>query len=288
MGTTRFGFWPRQWRVVALDLLVEVLPTNLDVVQSISSNARVFRGWIHPPLVPASLGEPSPDIPEAFSLPPTHQLAAAAGWMNDEFANFIIAFLGLIDGMRLIPEGWVHFYKTPIEPTKIGDIACDQREASKALGLASDWWRRANSESRSLAFGAIHWYCFTASYEHEFERFAGLYTVLDTLYRVYLLQGGKVISHARRPELLATRFRIPVPSWAIVRKNGCDLSLLRNELIHEARFGGKPIGFGFPTGSIMLEFGAFVSRLIVATVGVECDYIHTSAQTMQMHGLDIP
>jgi hypothetical protein len=287
MATTRFGFWPRRWRIEVAALRAEPLPNYAEIVAAITGNERVFEGWIYPPLRRASYsGRSGPEVPsKVYGLPPTHELNSSDD--SPDFASFAIASIGLLDGMRLVPEGWSHFYKASIEPAKLVDFYCDQPEMTRAIDLASRWWHGADNESQKRMFGAIHWYCFTAAYEHDFERFGGLYTVLDTLYSIHELQGGtQSPRHSERAATLAMTYGIPVPPWAITHEKGCALSKLRNEFIHEGRYGGEPIGFAFPKDSITLELSAFLTRLILAMLGVECGYVHSLVTTRQMHGLD--
>jgi len=272
----------------APDLQVQPLPAYSDVTSAILSHKRAYDGWIHPPLAPASLSQPSPEIPAiAYKLPATHQLTGEAEWMDPEYAGFVIALIGMLDGLRLVPEGWSHFHKAAVAPMKLADIVCTAREVAKAIDLASQWWKAANQECRKWMFGSIHWYCFASGYDHEFERFGGLNTVLDTMHRIHIEQGGtRARTYAQQTQVLAKAYGIPVPPWAVVRGKSCDLSALRNEFIHEGRYGGEPIGFAFPKRSITLELAAFMTRLILAVLGVECGYIHSSTTTWQMHGLD--
>jgi hypothetical protein len=192
--------------------------------------------------------------------------------------------------MRLVPEGWSHFYKATIDTCKLTDLVCNTGEMTEVVRRASKWWQSADAERRQRMFGAIHWYCFSGAYEHQFERFAALYTVLDTLHWVHLRQtGAKTSKHAEIPLTLAKAYGMQVPSWAEISKGTCSLALLRNEFIHEARFGGVPIGFAHPTGisSINLELSAFLTRLIMAVLGIQCRYSESPVTTRQMHGLDL-
>jgi hypothetical protein len=289
MAMTRFGFWPRPWRIELPELQVEPLSDYVERVEAIHSSNRSFEGWIYPPLQRVLLsGRQGPEVPtKAYGLPSTHELKVSA---NDaHLPAFVVALIGLFDGMRLVPEGWSHFYKAPIEPTKLVDFHCSQSEMTKVLDLSLYWWRRTNEERQTRMFGAIHWYCFSAAYEHDFERFGGLYTVLDSLYSIHELQNGGTLNlrHSERADALAKAYGIPVPSWAAVEGRSCTLSRLRNEFIHEGLYGGEPIGFAFPKGEITLELAAFVARVIVGMLGIECEYVHSPVTTRQMHGLDL-
>jgi hypothetical protein len=293
MSKTRFGFWPRPWHVAAAGLSVEPVADYADVVEAINKHERAFDGWMHPPLgrrFSSALGLSLPWMPaKAYGLPSTHEMSLDTD--DEALADFSIALIGLLDGMRLVREGWNHFYKTPIEPAKLVDFVCSESEMSRAIDMATRRWRALDKECQKWMFGAIHWYCFTAAYEHNFERFGGLYTVLDTLYCIHERLTSSRVTHAKRAVVLAETHQIPVPDWAQVHtinnKDVSRLSALRNEFFHEGRYGGEPIGFDFPEENITLELEAFVTRLILGMLSIKCAYVQTAATTQQTHGLDL-
>jgi hypothetical protein len=210
--------------------------------------------------------------------------------MDDGYAHFAIALIGLVDGMRLVPNGWTHFYKAAIEPCKLTDLVIDEAELGKVVAFANVWWQAQDSQTRTRMFGAIHWYCFSGAYTHEFEEFAAKYTVLDTLYWIHHHRvGGDRVRHACRAADLAAAYGMPVPPWAVVNNGSCRLADLRNELIHEGRFAGQPTGFAVPTEvtPLSLQLTSFLSRLILAMLQVRCGYVTTPATGREMHGLDL-
>src|SRR5207249_11450406 len=109
-----------------------------------------------------------------YGLPCTHELTL--GYDDEALAEFAIALIGFLDGMQLEREGWSHFYKSATEPGKLVDYHCtNASEISKALEMGTRRWRSLDQDCRKWMFGVIHWYCFTAAYDHDFERFGGLY-----------------------------------------------------------------------------------------------------------------
>ena len=294
MSKTRFGFWPRPWHIAAAGLSVEPVADCADVVEFVNKHERAFDGWMHPPLgrrFSSALGLSVPWMPAtAYNLPSTHELSLDTD--DEALADFSIALIGLLDGMLLVREGWNHFYKTPIEPAKLVDFVCTEDEMSQAVDMATRRWRGLDRDCQKWMLGAIHWYCFTAAYEHQFERFGGLYIVLDTLYRIHVRLGGSAAdTRAEQAAVLADAHRIPLPDWAQVHtidnKDVSRLSTLRNEFFHEGRYGGKPIGFDAPEENITLEFEAFVTRVILGMLSVHCAYVRTPATTQQRYGLDV-
>ena len=158
MGRTAFGFWPRPWRIAVPGLSVEPVADYADVVEFINKNERAFDGWFYPPLgrrFSSALGFSVPWMPAtAFSLPSTHELSLDTD--DAALADFSIALIGLLDGMRLVREGWSQFYKTPIEPGKLVDFVCGESDMARAVDMATHHWRALDKDCKKWMFGAIH------------------------------------------------------------------------------------------------------------------------------------
>ena len=294
MVDNNFGFWPRNYVVDARVARVKPLSMHAASIAAVKDHPRSYDGWFYPPLEPVrstkTEKKPPPEMPTPiYELPVTHQITATEPWMDQEYLNFVIVLMGLVDGMRLIPEGWLHFYKAPIAPHKLSDLMCDAREIAEIVFAATMWWRKATVEERRGMFAAVHWYCFSGLYHHEFEEFAAKYIVLDTIDWIHRRKTGeKRGSHAERPSELATAYGLKVPSWAVVQKHSCRLAEIRNALIHEGQFGGGPIGFAqLPETSLTLELGAFLTRLIMGMLGVKCAYVQSPTNTRSRHGIDL-
>lgn len=315
----KFGYWPRAMTLRAGSIVVEPLPDYQQTVESLGKEGRVANGWFYPPLRTARHPKTSTETPRiyesVYQLTLTHRIVVRKSARARELAEFLIAALGLIEGLRLLPEGWVHFYRAAVKPHMLSDVDCTRQDLEAVLLRAEAFWREATAEIRRLMLGAVHWRLFAESYEHEFERFSGQYTVFDTCWKLLELlepgwldrdmNNGKIPkrlrawasrrSHAVRPALISRHFRMAVPSWARVRKSRskntpeCRLSDLRNEFIHEGLYGRRPIGFGHPKnfkGSIDFQLAAFNTRLILALLGVNCQYSRSSAETHCAFALD--
>jgi hypothetical protein len=293
-----FGFWPKQWTITAGAIHIEPLPDFQEVVKLINDDDRAAGDWFHPPLTPAyAPGTPHDERPEVYaprySLSPTHLLTLpdSDGRVCGEL---LLAVLGMVEGLRLIPEDWGHFYRTAIRAHKLCDLICSRSDLAHVLGATHVFWHAHSiPEIRRGIFGAIHWLLFSQSYEHQFEEFGPQYTVLDACYHVHCLIHGAPsprVSHARRASFLATQYSIPEPTWAAMRPDSaCDLSEIRNAFIHEGRYGSDPIGFGHPTShpSIVLELKAFNMRVVLGILGIGCGYVKSPVNTRQLHGLDL-
>ena len=105
------------------------------------------------------------------------------------------------------------------------------------------------------------------------------------------LGGSAAGTRAEQAAVLADAHRIPLPDWAQVHtidnKDVSRLSTLRNEFFHEGRYGGEPIGFDAPVETITLDLEAFVTRVILGMLSIDCAYVRTPATTQQRHGLDV-
>lgn len=259
-------------------------------MRTLKSDSRASGGWLYPPLLPVvgARGATPPCMPaQVFALPPTHLISLSGSMDGPEAADFIIALIGFLDGVRLTREGWTHFLKVPLELGILGDLSCTSSEITSVLSVATATWLHASPEVRQRLFGAIHWLTFSALYEHDFERFAGSYIALDTLYWIHRQRGSRNDPHAARPSILAAHFGVPLPPWGVVSGGTCELALLRNALVHEGRYAGAPIGFAHPSENIAGELESFVRRLIIALLGIQCGYVRSSCTTRQVHGLDL-
>lgn len=297
MTEKRFGWWPRNSTIDAHVASIELLPTFEKAKATVQNHPCAYDGWFYPPLQPVRTSSAEtkvpPQIPASiYELPSTHLLVGNEAWMDDDYLHFVIALAGLIDGMRLVPEGWQHFYKAPIRPGRLADLVCDHREIAEIIFVATSWWQLHSVEERRAMFAAIHWFCFSGLYHHEFEEFSAKYTVLDTLFWIHR-KGNTKGTHSKRAGELAKAYGLQTPSWAVAVKNpngkySCRLSEIRNELVHEAKFAGKPIGFAhLPELSLTLELGHYLTRLIVAMLGVKCSYVRTATDTRCNHGLGL-
>jgi hypothetical protein len=299
MAEIKFGYWPCKRELSAGVAQVRPLSDYDGTVQGISGSGRIANKWLYPPLTraydPKLAPDKQPEIYESvYRIKATHVLTLPDATDATKCGEFLIALLGMLEGLRLIPEEWGHFYRMAIERHTLCDLVCDRRDLEQVLEMALQFWRKSDTDVQRLIFGAIHWRLFSESYPHHFERFNGQYIVLDTCYRLHCRIFGKPSSndglHATRPSFLAREHKVPVPSWAVIGPDRtCDLSRLRNKFFHEGLYGGQPIGFAYPTfaTSIDFELAAFNTRLILALLGVPCSYVRSDVATRSMHGLGL-
>lgn len=269
-----FGWLPETKTYATSEFSISQANTYGESVANVMQSSQIdSSGWFHPPITegPPARAEP------AFQLPSTHVLRIdddIAGEMR--LSSFVILVLGLLKGLRLVPEAWAHFYRVPTRPHQLTDFYVTDDAVSRVLTLAIDFWRRSDHAVRRLAAGAFHWHSFGATYLHSFEVFSAQYTVLDTCWRIYQHEtNAKSASHAARVENLAAVFGVPLPAWAIVHNGASDLSKLRNALLHEALWAGEPIGFAHPATykNLHRDLHALNSRFLLALLGERGRYV---------------
>lgn len=302
MTKVKFGYWPRNWSIKTPAFSIEPEPEYDKIVEAVRSTGLIAGNWLYPGLTrvydPGLKEEERPKAPtQSYSLKPTHELTISKSGDSRKYGEFIISLLGLLEGLRLIPDEWRHFYKMAVKPQTLNDLLCDKNEIERVLTKADALWDTIQPSTQNKLFGAIHWFLFSQSYEHEFEQFGAQYIVLDTCYRIHCEINGEPrprTSHARRPSYLANEYGILEPSWTSVvsgsRPERCDLSDLRNDYFHEGYYGGDPIGFSHPdnfTIPITLQLRCFNSRLILSILGINSGYTRSAVDTRQIRGLDL-
>jgi hypothetical protein len=133
-----------------------------------------------------------------------------------------------------------------------------------------------------------------------YERLQYLYTALDACWKASMeLKQLKKLPHGERIESMCRAWKIVPPAWALYVKaaNNCQLSELRNAMIHEGLVGSEPLGFriiqGFdgsrhPLGNPLLEVEHLVSRLLVSIMGIAApSYIASPVDTRNKMALEV-
>lgn len=292
MSGVRFGYLTEPTMFTWSAGSVKPLPEYQDVVANLAAHPRVYGDWCYPPLAPVrhinSETKAAPEVESEFSLPCTHVLALHDPTLID-CDSFFIALLGFLKGRRLQQEGWQHLYKTPIKG-ELCDFVARDKAIIKTFDVATEFIRHhTEPKVRKLTFGALHWHLFAQLYEHQFERFNAQYMALDACFRLARVTGVACpprLPHAERTQHLCHAFGLDVPVWAIVALDAksCPLSARRNNLAHEAMYGGEPIGFTHPQDhpAMDMELTNLVARLFLRLLGVDNQYTRSSVSTRQM------
>lgn len=303
MIEVRFGYLQEQtaidWSVGTIRPLNNIAST----VEQLQADGNAYGDWFYPPLEPAPYApKETKDAPliqtEIFSLPSTHLLSFNNKDGTDENANFMITLFGMLKGRRLQREGFQHFYRAPLALMQGCDFIADKRGIAYALEMASEFWlKNSDKEIRKLAFGALHWHLFAQLYRHNFERFNAQYMALDACcelaMKTWTSFPKKRPPHVERASILCELLGIPTPEWASIvsvgNKKTCALAERRNLLIHEAMYGGQPVGFAIPMEHRNMEYELtwLVARLLMRLLGVDNEYTRSACTSYQKKGFDI-
>lgn len=295
MIEVRFGYLQEPTAIDWSAGTISPLDDIVSSVERVQAHESAYGNWFYPPLeqAPRDSNETkdAPLIPTTnFSLPATHLLSFKSQDWTDEGANFIIALFGMLKGRRLQREGWQHFYKIPLAPMQGCDFNADKREIAYALEKAGELWLiHTDPDIRKLAFRALHWHLFAQLYQHGFERFNAQYMALDACYKLAeKTKGIKIHGHAKRASGLCDLLGVPTPVWANVPagESACALSERRNALVHEAMYGGQPVGFTHPADHKGMEFELtlLVARLLLRLLGTENEYTRSACTYYQTVG----
>jgi hypothetical protein len=290
----RFGYLQESAVIDWVVGTIRPLDDIASIVEHMQADANSYGGWFYPRLKPiphdsSEAIKVRPLVPMGFSLPATHLLLFKNHGWTDEGANFVIALFGMLKGRRLQRDGWQHFYKAPID-RKLCDFYATDQEISHALDRASNFWlTHTDSDTRKLAFGALHWHLFAQLYQHEFERFNAQYMALDACYKLadktWPDFPHNYLTHAERPSVLCDQIGVPIPAWANIRTVGkkkiCELAVRRNALIHEAMYGDQAVGFSHPKiySAMELELTGLVARILLRLLGIDNEYTRSECTT---------
>jgi hypothetical protein len=275
---------------------MRITPLNdLDeAVTAVRASGHIHEKWFYPPRQFNSYGgnESGPPVPTPwFELAATHQIEDKTGFETTEFLEFMILLFGWSQGLLLYPEGWGHHYRVATEVGMLTDFRIRDIDIETFLKLGEAFWLNHHESGAATGlFAAVHWYLYSCSYRQQFERFMNQYKVLDTCFSVYLAMHGikkkKPCFHFDRAKFLCEKMGLQIPSWAeSITKKGrqtSPLAEIRNELVHEAKWAGAPIGFACLSGeyqNILLELKNFNCRLISALLGISGAYVSSSSQT---------
>lgn len=291
-----FGFLPEDKTYTVGRFSISPLPTIAATVRSIMESDRTDGLWYYPPLVPfkdyQADGRRKPvSNAVTFELPATHSITP--GGDRDvqlaELAEFLILVFGFLKGLRLIPQGWRHFYRTAIKPGHLVDFRPSHDRAEEVLHLACDLWLGLASDPplRRRYFGAFHWFLFAQSYTHPFELFHAQYIVLDTCWHIYerRKRPPQRTKHTQRLPTLCEAYGLAHPTWPN-DAGELNLTTLRNELVHEGLYGGEPIGFANTGTDIEGMLAEFNGRLLLALLGLRHPYLATPIGSRELRRLE--
>jgi len=303
----QFGYYPEQCNLRNGDISLAGLPSLDESIELVEAESDKIEGdWIYAgpkrELNFFTRAERTLPFPaRVFGLPRTHVLAHDNA-DGDDHLEFLIWCLGFFAGMRLTPTQAGFLDATPIRPGKLTDFLLIRCTLVDAALLADAFWRASASNPRDAKrmTGIINT-LFLAQYPPylQFEEFMYLYTALDACYALTASRfpPPRRLFHAHRLEWLCGQFGIQTPDWASpASRNSTEVSLVRNDAIHEALFFEEPLGFAIYGGNargsggrnIPLEMRALICRLLVAILGrPDCAYVSSPVGTRQKHALTL-
>jgi hypothetical protein len=280
-GHRLFGFLPLRLDLGGVNFAIATLDSFDSTVERVLRLPRMYDGWLWPPARKAGTTAPEP----LFTVPMTHELmfSGIPVALQDVFAEYLVSVVGFLHGIALTPEGWVHLTRVRVQPGQAHDYLLEDSARIRVLELAIRFWE-GQPERRDAMVGILYWHTAAQASQHDFERFAWQYSVLDACWRLHVVMNSisSEPRHAERISILAKDYDLTMPkSWDA----GRAVAKVRNKLLHEARWGGKPVGFGGRTSSDM-SFAStlfwFNTRLILAILGETGAYVRSSIEGVDL------
>ena len=297
-----FGFYPNDLNIAVGPITIRSLADRQKTVEDLLASAGIENDWIYAPpyrVRDFMSGEVSdrPYPARVFGLPKTHQIAHVNADDKDHL-SFHLWSLSFFSGLRLTATEAGFLDATPIAPGKLIDFMPTGSTLQRSIELAETFWRNNAGKPRNTRrfAAAIHALFLGQNPRHlQFERFVFLYTALDACYGLAAAVNapGRRISHARRIAWMCQLFGMTVPPWADpTAGGGAEITIIRNDTLHEALFMDQPLGFalhGVDTNrNITLEMEALVCRLLVALIGGGgAAYVRTPVDTRQHYALTL-
>lgn len=294
----KFGFLIDKKSVHCNSFSIETLPEFDDILNCFYDKAKVSNGWIYG--AEEELKKNSNELKKfkqrgpitcnisPFQMRSTHQIQMANS--DEDHLRFLIMGYGFLQGLFLLLENYSYLWRIPYEPGKLNGLILCGNDRENGMEKINCFYQNANPQERKQAFAIMHWFLIGQSYSSQWDKFEAQYKVLDGVFTLAKFPKSPKIPHTQRPVKLAAKYGIKLPQWAELNLNSgksSKLSILRNELIHEAKFNGEPIGYAHPSENYTLEFKSFNMKLICAILGIDTPYLQANPTTRDQFGWDI-
>lgn len=214
-----------------------------------------------------------------FQMNSTHQITSTKDY-SDDHLRFLILGYGFLQGLYLTPEGYLYLGRTAYEPSQLNGVHLFDNDYINGMESINRFYTNSNQKQRNQMFACIHWYLIGQGYQFGWDKFDAQYKVMDGIWNLSgIAEENKrnkrnYIPHPERPVKLAEKYDLKLPKWAELDGDGkSELSKQRNELVHEAKYGGHPIGYSYPYENYNLEFRSFNTKLIAAALGIDTQYL---------------
>jgi len=289
----KFGFLIDKKEFICSNFSIVTVDEFAEIMSSFYEYVQVSNGWIYGPEKELNKSykekekfkQPGPLVRDSFyRMSATHEIRTNI--TDEEHLRFLILGYGFLQGLYLTPEGYSYLARIPYEPGKLNGLLLIKDDYENGMEIINDYFKSSSEEDRNQMFACIHWFSIGQSFNFEWDKFDAQYKVLDGIYR---LSGLSKVPHAKRPVELASKFNIKLPKWAELDSTGkkSQLSIHRNELVHEAKYAGHPIGYSYPSQNYSLEFTSFNTKLIAAALGIDTPYLHADPNNRSQWGWDI-
>jgi len=289
----KFGFLIDRNTIKCSHFKVAPLPEFDDVLEWFYQIVPVSNGWFYGPeeelkkssMESKKFKSSGPiNYSSFFRISPTHQITSNN--YSDDHLRFLILGYGFLQGLHLTPEGNSYLGRTAYIQGELNGLYLHGDDYINGMEAINKFYTSQHSKERDQMFSCIHWYLIGQGYHFDWDRFYAQYKVLDGLYT---LSGLKIKTHTNRPIELAKKYNLKLPSWAKLDpiSNKSKLSIQRNELVHEAKYDGHPIGYSYPNENYSLEFTSFNTKLIAATLGINTPYLEAEPSDRRFWGWDI-
>ncbi|MEN8274165.1 hypothetical protein I8T81_11950 [Acinetobacter seifertii] len=295
--SAEFGYYPKIYNLTTERFSIQTLANFEENLELIKNDPNIQKDWIYPgpALQHDFITGKTQDLPytaRIFSLPKTHILTLFKSQNMDDL-DFVVWCLSFFTGMRLTIEEAGFLDATPIKQGKLVDFVLTDCTLEDAINLALDYIEaeRENFRATKRVIAAIHTF-FLSQFPQNlpFERFQYLYMAIDTCFKIIATKSkpNKKLNHAERIQWMCEKFDIPTPSWSMTNDNKSDISIVRNDTIHEALFFDEPLGFSIYGGNqpttnsvnVLLQMQHLVCRLLVAILGKpDTDYVKTNVES---------
>lgn len=289
----KFGFLIDKKEFICSDFSIVTADEIDEVMNSFYEYVHVSNGWIYGPekelnkssIEKNKFKQPGPIVRDSFyRMSATHEIKTNI--TDEEHLRFLIIGYGFLQGLYLTPEGYSYLGRIPYEPGKLNGLLLMKDDYVNGMEIINEYYKSSSEEDRNQMFACIHWFSIGQSFSFEWDRFDAQYKVLDGIYR---LSGIAGVPHSIRPVELANKYDLKLPEWAELDSMGkkSQLSIHRNELVHEAKYGGHPIGYSYPSENYSLEFTSFNTKLIAAALGIDTPYLQADPNNRCQWGWDI-
>ncbi len=291
----KFGFLIDKKEFTCNDFSIVTVDNFNDIINSFYEYVQVSNGWIYGSKKELNksysekkkFNQPGPTVHDSFfQMPTTHEIKS--NFTDEEHLRFLILGYGFLQGVYLTPEGYSYLGRIPYEPGKLNGLLLTKDDYVNGMEIINNYFNSSSEENRNQMFACIHWFSIGQSLNFAWDKFDAQYKVLDGICR---LSGIKTGPHANRPVALAKKYNIKLPKWAELHpgstRKESQLSVLRNELVHEAKYAGHPIGYSYPSENYSLELTSFNTKLIAAALGIETPYLQADPKNPCQWGWDI-